>query len=54
MARKETFYIDCPLCQYQTEIEVLNGDADAEPEACPMCGSPVDLHNGIADEEYEE
>ena len=51
---KQNFYIDCPLCQYQTSIEVLNGDADAEPEACPMCGSPVDLHANTDDDEYDE
>jgi len=51
MARKETFYIDCPLCQYQTQVEVLNGDTDAEPESCPMCGSPIDLHTEDDDEE---
>jgi len=51
MARKETFYIDCPLCQYQTEVEVLNGDNDAEPECCPMCGSPIELYT---DEDEEE
>tara|TARA_B110000495_G_C23041172_1_gene624643 strand:- start:2968 stop:3126 length:159 start_codon:yes stop_codon:yes gene_type:complete len=52
MASKETFYIDCPLCQYQTQVEVLNGDIDAEPESCPMCGSPVDLHT--EDDDGEE
>lgn len=47
---KKNFSIDCPLCQYQTEVEVLNGETEAQPEACPMCGSPIDLHS---DEDYE-
>ena len=52
MASKDnTFYIDCPLCQYQTQVEVLNGDHDAEPDACPMGGSPIDLHTEDEDEE---
>jgi|TARA_B100001093_G_scaffold251702_1_gene241032 hypothetical protein len=51
MAKKETFYIDCPMCQYQTHVEVLNGDNDAEPECCPMCGSPIELYTEDDEEE---
>lgn len=40
MEEDETYYLECHLCE--TETEVLVKDSQEEPQYCPMCGVAID------------
>lgn len=41
------FDVDCGVCGIQTTVEISASESET-PCFCPMCGSEVEVNNGMA------